>query len=460
MGPTMTAQMKVLTLNCWCVAARRDAHTRGLKFLSKLRVERLRAIGDYLAQTDCDIIALQEIWVESQDWRYVRDTCAARYKHSKYFFTYVCASKCALTQQGRVRLRARGALAPPDRRDINACIRAERRPGSRTAGRLDCGEGLRLRHHRAPHAGARGRLEHPRTCVGGEHTHRQFTAVGGQVGGETQRAYRVSEAFELAEFCRASAERGRHVLCVGDLNSLPDSLCYEMLLKIGSLYDTAALPIASGDDPLTLLTCDTPQNTWTKGKHLDENALHFGGKRLDYVLYRGPATSPCMLSCVAHKVVLDELVPGMNVSYTDHYGVEASFAVEEAPAPTAAPRAAVMELYEQSLSVLRDALAEACTSQRSHIRAFVIATAFAASIIAAQACASVWLGHGLSAVPSVLLGVLLVAAAAFGTTALYSGVVWGEWQKRTCASSRRLTPGTLRYFLDRIETRKEALVLQ
>ena len=56
--------MEVLTLNCW-----------GLKYLSKAREQRLRAIADRIADTHHDIVTLQEIWVESQDWQYMRAVC-------------------------------------------------------------------------------------------------------------------------------------------------------------------------------------------------------------------------------------------------------------------------------------------------------------------------------------------------------------------------------------------------
>ena len=43
--------------------------------MSKLRRERLRAIAHELAESEYDVVALQEIWVESEDWRYMRAVC-------------------------------------------------------------------------------------------------------------------------------------------------------------------------------------------------------------------------------------------------------------------------------------------------------------------------------------------------------------------------------------------------
>jgi len=62
---------------------------RGLKYVSKLREERMRAISARLADTTYDVVALQEIWVESEDWRHMRNVCADTYPHGKFFLTCV-----------------------------------------------------------------------------------------------------------------------------------------------------------------------------------------------------------------------------------------------------------------------------------------------------------------------------------------------------------------------------------
>jgi len=285
----------------------------------------------------------------------------------------------------------------------------------------------------------------------------QFTALGGQVGGEERRAFRITEAYELAELCRASAERGRHVLCMGDLNSLPESLSMGILRSVAGLQDTAAVGAADAQ-----ITCDSPRNTWTHGKPLDENALRNAGKRLDYVLYRGPASSASRLQCAAHRVVFDGKIPGHDVSFTDHFGVEAEFSLlpQDAAATAPAPRVSgVVSVLDQALGVLREALVAARSQQQRHMSAFVAALGGAVVLIAGNACASAWLWHGRSVAPSVLLALLLIPTSWFGTTALYTAVIWGEWHKRTCSVHKIHTDsaGALRMFLNRIETHRDAL---
>jgi len=61
---------------------------RGLKYVAKNRIERLRAIAHELAASSYDIISLQEIWVYS-DYEYVRDSILSRLPYSKFFYRYV-----------------------------------------------------------------------------------------------------------------------------------------------------------------------------------------------------------------------------------------------------------------------------------------------------------------------------------------------------------------------------------
>lgn len=68
---------------------RLQCSSRGLKFMSKLRRERLSAIAERLAGTDYDVVGLQEVWVESEDWRAIRAACKSTYPYSYFFLTFV-----------------------------------------------------------------------------------------------------------------------------------------------------------------------------------------------------------------------------------------------------------------------------------------------------------------------------------------------------------------------------------
>lgn len=378
--------MRVLTLNCW-----------GLKYIAQQRVARLRAIGDFLAATEYDVVALQEIWVESEDWRYVKSVCAPRYPHSAFFFAGAFGAGLALLSRHPI-------VARDTHMYTLTCTPVFVHQGDWIAGKA-CGCAT---------------IAHPDLgLVDVWNTH--LTALGGQSGPESRRAFRASEAFELAALCRASVDKGRHVVLMGDLNSLPDSLCLALLRRYALLEDA----FEQAGSAECAITCDSPRNTWTAGKHVDALAVQQGGKRLDYVLFRSPAGG-AVLRATSLSLVLDAPIPGLGVSYSDHFGVEAelSLAGEQAErTPDCAP-------LHDTARLLRGAYASARREQATHLGAFGAALAGALAAVIGAACAVAWLSPGSSAGAVAALGVATIAFSWFGTTALYSGVVWGEWHKR------------------------------
>ncbi|WFD31489.1 sphingomyelin phosphodiesterase [Malassezia sp. CBS 17886] len=405
----MSDTVRVLTLNCW-----------GLKYVSRRRRERLRAIADALAASPYDVIGLQEIWVESEDWVYTRDLCADAFPHATFFLTGAFG----------------GGLGILSRYPI---VDTSTHMYSLTGTPVYVAEGDWI----AGKACGCATLQHPTLgLVDVWNTH--LTAVGGQVGPETRRAYRVVEALELAYRCRASAERGRHVVCVGDLNSLQDSLCLRILTSIGGLRDSMDA-VGAKAAHMDTVTCDAPANTWTAGKTLDHVARMHAGKRLDYILFRGPASGEQRLRCVAHRVVFTDLAPGLGVSYSDHFGVAATLVAAASgardPGSSAYARASASDtdsVLGEVVPVLHSALVTARSQQRTHLGMFAAALALVGCLVVGNVCASAWLMHGRSVPASLITAVMLVPATWVGTTALYSGYVWGEWQKRSlrCALNR------------------------
>lgn len=124
-SPLTALTLRCLTLNCWSVHVSTllllltlAVVYRGLKYVAKFREERLRAIGDALAdmtaaaqqdgKTPFAFVALQECWVYS-DFEYIRARLAENgtLKHAKYFWTYVIA--LSARDHGLIRLHS-GAL--------------------------------------------------------------------------------------------------------------------------------------------------------------------------------------------------------------------------------------------------------------------------------------------------------------------------------------------------------------
>ena len=61
---------------------------RGLKYVAKNLTERIESITQQLANSDHDIIALQEIWVFAH-YEHVRRSVSKRLPYSKFFYRYV-----------------------------------------------------------------------------------------------------------------------------------------------------------------------------------------------------------------------------------------------------------------------------------------------------------------------------------------------------------------------------------
>lgn len=127
----------------------------------------------------------------------------------------------------------------------------------------------------------------------------------------------------------------------GDLNSEPFTKIMHLLISHGQLHDTWAVlnprsDRASGPAEairLNGITCDSPVNSYSAGKDIRGQALLDYGKRLDYILFRPASPAPALmigserLTLVPQdcRVALSDKIPGRNFSFSDHFGVQATF---------------------------------------------------------------------------------------------------------------------------------------
>jgi sphingomyelin phosphodiesterase 2 len=304
-------------------------------------------------------------------------------------------------------------------------------------------------------------------------------AAGGENGPEYKRAHRITQAYELARFARNSAKKGHHVVCVrlystlhftrtdlctpqlGDFNSTPPSLSIAILRDVGELTDAylqshpslpahaVSLPNQRGVRPEPRrsiselgITCDSPLNTWTAGKPLDERALKGAGKRLDYIFFRGPMMQPGgprlqkqgRLRCAESSVVFTDLMEGHEISFSDHFGLEATIDIleeSEALIKTSSPddsqsvyNSRLSQTLTSSLSALSAALNASRSGQRAHFFVFTLIIILAFFAIGFSSSSKTGSGalNGLWTFIAVICGWI-------GSTAFYSAVVWGEWEK-------------------------------
>lgn len=284
---------------------------------------------------------------------------------------------------------------------------------------------------------------------------------------------------------------------MGDFNSQPSSVPIQLMRAHGQCTDaflethpTADVFSPSPASPLEAIhqlgmSCDSPLNSWSAAKNIKPHIKAQGGKRLDYIFYRGPAPPlrrPVKreagdedeanadadkvevgsmadhvpsLKCVKTEVVLTENVPGQPFSYSDHFGLVAHFTIEPPTPPggragnnpfetpnrlsgfsersqpmfrPATPRQAVTSsasssaVIKQAQKVLATYKPISSRVKRLHLRISLAS----AVLLLALTIGSAWQPKSYIQPIFTLLGAL---AGAAGATFFYLGFVWGRWEE-------------------------------
>ncbi|TRM66134.1 Endonuclease/exonuclease/phosphatase [Schizophyllum amplum] len=394
-------QLRIFSLNCW-----------GLKFIAKDRDERIRAIAAALAASQHDVICLQEIWVFA-DFERVRDAAAGRLPHSKFFYSGALGAGLAILSHFPI-------------------VATAVHPYSLNGAPMDVGAGDWF----VGKAAATATILHPILgLVQIFNTH--LFAKGGEDGPEYNRAHRLVNAWEFAKLARQAAELGRHVIAAGDFNSIPTTLPMEVIRAHAGLLDAWAVthpnPAAGAATPQEALarfgvTADSPLNTYSAAKPLDSHARAHWGKRLDYVLYRQPvrAGPHPRLRATQCRVALTEIVPGCAFSYSDHFGLEATLAIEDPTQEDAlAAPAEPTEVSEVAVAAFLQALGACYSFARERARKELTGFVLCLVLVVALAIGSSWLPHSWIN-PIFIIFTVFVSWA--GTTLLYEGFLYGQWE--------------------------------
>lgn len=188
------------------------------------------------------------------------------------------------------------------------------------------------------------------------------------------------------------------------------------------------------------LTVDTPLNTWSQSKPLDSFARRWLGKRLDYILFQSPfPNSEPSLKVQDTKIVMTERVPGHGFSFSDHFGLEATFVVQPTLTTNGETsghgaheytrgRLNLGRLSEVSLMAAISALSfeyrEAQGRSHRHFANFGACVALLLLVLIGSA----WIQVHSHWVPPVatLLGAVLTW---WGTTSLYVAFIYGRWER-------------------------------
>ncbi|KAH9858345.1 inositol phosphophingolipids phospholipase C [Lenzites betulinus] len=414
-------RLRLLTLNCW-----------GLKYVSKHRRERVNAIANALATADHDIIALQELWVFA-DYEYVRDAVGKRLPYSKFFYSGALGAGLVIFSRFPI-------------------LAATIHPYSLNGSPIDVAAGDWF----VGKAAASILFVHP---VLGHvqiyNTH--LFAKGGDEGPEYQKAHRLVNAWEFAKLARQSAEMGRYVIAAGDFNSVPISLPMSIIRDHAGLTDAWVATHPNTPDPSHAspptpqdainthgITADSPLNSYSAGKPLEPLARRFQGKRLDYVFFRQPTRQGApILRPLDTRVVLTERVPGAPFSFSDHFGLEATFEIEASGPESALPHSPRSPSYALSSTanpahptsakdISPEAITQTLTSLtaryryaqsqgRTQLSIFAVCIVLLLAIIVGSA----WLPR--SWINPIFL-VVTVGLAWLATTMLYVGFVYGNWE--------------------------------
>ncbi|KAF8713701.1 DNase I-like protein, partial [Rhizoctonia solani] len=316
------SNIRVLTFNCW-----------GLRFVSQHRLARVTAIADRIlnASPAYDVVALQELWLKS-DHALIAEAVAPVLPYSTVFYSGAFGSGLSLFSRYPIEQAQMHPFAlAGDPIDV-------------LGGDWFVGKGV-----------AAATLAHPVLGHVELLTSHMF-ARGGETGTVLQQAHRLIGAWEYSQLIRRAAELGRYVIVAGDFNAVDGSAPLEFIRAHAKVQDawwethnltSPAVPIVfpipkegAATSALAAIhqhgvTADSPLNSWSAGKPLDATARRHLGKRLDYVLYRGPdARAEFELVASEAKVVMTERMADLGVSLSDHFGVEVVLGITPAGVST------------------------------------------------------------------------------------------------------------------------------
>lgn len=167
------------------------------------------------------------------------------------------------------------------------------------------------------------------------------------------------------------------------------------------------------------------------------------GTRIDYVLFRNPSSSsstasPQLVPTEA-RVAFSDLIPGQNFSYSDHFGVEATFEIEHPDSKkdillpdipidgktTVLKQSRLSREHAlQLLDALKIGLTHSVARAQSELRVSIACALTLASVLISTA----WSPLGYLTPLFVFAG---AAVTWVGTTGLYVGYLHGRWDAHT-----------------------------
>ncbi|KZL87832.1 endonuclease exonuclease phosphatase [Colletotrichum incanum] len=345
MEDPLPADLRLLTLNCW-----------GLKYISKLRPERLAEIGRRIASSPDPphVVALQECWVTA-DYEAIRAETRHILPYGKFYYSGPFGGGLAILS--RWPLEESSMLRYP----LNG------RPTAFWRGDWYVGKGIacaRIRIRLADPSSPGGSREHT-ISIFNTHTHAPYTE---NQPGDTYLAHRLAQSWEMSKLLRGASERGHLALAMGDFNMRPLSLPHRIITAHAPVRDVWRTlhpdsSLGAADDPLERArgrpvptadfnlkengaTSDHAYNTWRWSKEQQKklgegrekvavppDAPDRKGKRLDYIFFSSaPSRDGEGGGWVVRsaRVGMVEPHPTLGCSLSDHFSVEATLSYHHA----------------------------------------------------------------------------------------------------------------------------------
>lgn len=414
--------LRVATFNCW-----------GLKYVSKDRHKRIAAIANAFSKSDHDIIALQELWVE-EDYNKIRDATSHRLPYTKRFLSGALGAGLAMFTKWPI---ISTSIIPYS---LNG------EPTDVTGGDWFVGKAV-----------GSVTISHPilgKVQIFNTHLY----AKGGEDGPEYNRSHRLVNAWQFAKVAREAAELGNYVIAVGDFNSIPTSLPMNIVFNHAGLSDAWTVAHQYVLPPLEVIspidgivkygvTADSPLNSYRDSKpSLDPLIRKYQGKRLDYILFRHPPRSLDSdtfprLECQDSKVIFTDLIPEFNCSYSDHFGVEATFTAT-IPQETDGFLLATDETVKSTTSIWAGGTSEISLASISEVLGTLQAyyrisqqrSRYELATFALCVVVLLTLIFGSAWVPVPWMNRFFTFFTVFiswlATTMLYEGFIFGNWERR------------------------------
>ncbi|ODQ66337.1 DNase I-like protein [Nadsonia fulvescens var. elongata DSM 6958] len=289
-------EIRVLSLNTW-----------GLKYVSQHRQVRLAAIAERLARDAhrYDIVALQEVWVESD---YVTLSTL-----TKPYFAYQKLSYSGMLTGPGLLILSKWPIVDSFlyRFPLNG------RPSAFFRGDWYVGKAV-----------ASTSIAHPSGTVIevlNAHMHAPYG-----LGDAAYTCHRTAQAWDMARLAARATKCGHLVVVVGDLNSRPDSLTHRLFESVGGLSDAWVDRHGKFDGDIAQLTtleqiklagttCDSLLNTWRADRQ------HHEACRLDYIFYDSK-----LAFVTDARVAWTEQIAGVG-SYSDHFAIEVDLKLRPSP---------------------------------------------------------------------------------------------------------------------------------